>query len=98
MNKIKYLELINPAMDLVVKKHEDYNAGGIELAEYFPLGHVSYTQMLHVKTMRLVSLCKSERAPNFESVVDTVNDLINYAVFYLEYLEYLEYLGEKNGK
>lgn len=84
MDRNEYLDLIAPAMLLTVKKHEDYN-NSIKLVEYFPFGHKSYVQMLHVKLMRLRSLAENAE-PNFESVEDTVLDLINYAVFYLQFL------------
>ena len=79
-----YLNLIMPAMELVVKKHEDYNTG-VQLKDYFPFGDKSYIQMLHLKVLRLRSL--EGRQANFEGLKDTLNDLINYSVFYLQYLE-----------
>lgn len=87
MNKQRYLELIQPAVELVAKKHADYDVGGVEVKDYFPFGGTSYVQMLHVKCMRLVSLQKAGVLPTNESVKDTLNDLINYAVFYLDHLE-----------
>lgn len=87
MNKMQYLDLIQPAIDLVVKKHEDYNNESLLLENYFPFEHASYVQMLHIKTLRLVGLTKQQNKPNFENVQDTVLDLINYAVFYLDYLK-----------
>ena len=86
MDRQKYLELINPAIVLVVKKHEDYNKG-LELEEYFPFGDMSYVQMIHVKQCRLLSLVGTNTKENFESKKDSVLDLINYCVFYLAYLE-----------
>lgn len=86
MDRQRYLDLINPAIVLVQKKHEDYNKG-LQLAEYFPFGDASYVQMLHVKQCRLLSLVSTDSMENFESKKDTVLDLINYAVFYLAYLE-----------
>lgn len=74
-------------MEIVVKKHEDYGNADLGLHAYFPFGLPSYVQMMHVKTQRLVSLAKDKREPNFESVKDTLKDLINYAVFTLDHLE-----------
>ena len=89
MDRSKYLELINPAIVLVQKKHQDYNKG-LELDQYFPFGDASYVQMLHVKQCRLLSLVSTNTTENFESKKDTILDLINYAVFYLAYLDNLE--------
>jgi CRISPR/Cas system-associated endonuclease Cas1 len=74
-------------MEVVVKKHEDYGNDSLGLHAYFPFGLPSYVQMMHVKTQRLVSLAKDKREPNFESVKDSLNDLINYAIFTLDHLE-----------
>lgn len=86
MDRARYLALLEPAMKIVVAKHQDYNKA-VELSAYFPFQDKSYIQMLHVKAMRLVSLASTNQEPNFESVQDTVIDMINYAVFYLDYLE-----------
>lgn len=90
MDKETYLKIINPAMELVVKKHQDYGNDLLGLKSYFPFGAKSYVQMIHVKTQRLVSLTKSERTPNYESMRDTVHDLINYSVFMLQALEEMD--------
>lgn len=86
MDKKQYDALIAPAQKIVVKKHEDYNHG-VKLEDYFPFGHKSHVQMLHVKALRLVALAQNEAQPNFESVEDTLYDMINYAVFYLDHLK-----------
>lgn len=89
MDRERYLELINPAIVLVLRKHEDYNKGEATLEQYFPFGDYSYIQMTHLKALRLVSLASLDvgSAPNYDSIKDTVLDLINYCVFYLDYLE-----------
>ena len=89
MDGDKFDMLVNKARALVALKGEDYNSG-VDLHDYFPFGDSSYIQMLHMKTTRLVSLVQQNKEANFESVEDTVLDLINYAVFYLDYLESTE--------
>ena len=84
MDKATYLALLEPAMQLVVKKHEDYNTG-ISLHDYFPFADKSYIQMLHIKVLRLRAL--EGKTANFEGAKDTLLDLINYSIFYLQYLE-----------
>jgi len=86
MDTQRYLAAIKPAMDVVVKKGEDYN-NKASIHDYFPLGDASYFQMMFIKVMRLKSLISKTGAPNFDSKLDTVIDLINYAVFYAEYLQ-----------
>jgi hypothetical protein len=84
MDRKRYLALINPAIEIVAAKHEDYGNQALGLESYFPFGDKSYLQMMHVKMQRLISLAQSEEEPNFESMHDTVLDLINYAVFFLD--------------
>jgi hypothetical protein len=94
MNRQRYLDLINPAIVMVAKKGEDYNQGETSLKQYFPFGDYSHIQMIHLKALRLVSLASLEVGlePNYDSIEDTLYDLLNYAVFYLDYLQ-----EHKNG-
>lgn len=87
MNRDRFNELLEPLGELIEKKHGDYNVGRVQLEDYFPFGDKSYVQMLHVKTLRLVSLVNGQVKPSYESIEDTVRDLVNYGVFYLDYLE-----------
>jgi hypothetical protein len=57
--------------------------GGIRV--YFPFGHKSYVQMIHVKTQRLVNLIESGVPPENESIDDSLLDLLNYASYYYEW-------------
>lgn len=88
MNRQQYLDIIHPAIDIVIKKGEDYNAGP-RLEQYFPFGDFSYIQMIHLKALRLVSLVEN-LDPNYESKEDTIYDLINYCVFYLDHLNQVQ--------
>jgi len=87
MNRQQYLDLITPAMEITVKKHQDYANDLVGLDSYFPFGMISHVQMIHVKSQRLVGLTRSGREANYESVKDSLYDLINYAVFALEHLD-----------
>lgn len=88
MDRARYEALISPALAMVVRKGLDYNNGGEDdLHTYFPFGTASYAQMIHVKSMRFVSLAKQDKVPNYESAKDTLLDLINYCVFALDALE-----------
>jgi hypothetical protein len=85
MDRTRYNLLINPAVAMVSKKGADYNIGPA-LHDYFPFADKSYVQMIHLKALRTVSLT-SVACPNYESMEDTLYDLLNYIVFYLDYLE-----------
>lgn len=81
--------LIKEAADIRFSKGQDYNSGPT-LREYFPFGHLSYAQMLHVKNVRIQGLlCAMQqgRAPNFEGIRDTLKDLVNYTCFYAEAID-----------
>lgn len=77
---------------LCIRKSEDYNHGqahnphDVDRKEYFPFGVVSYAQMLHTKSMRFNSLTRKAldgQDSNFEGLVDTALDIINYAGFFI---------------
>lgn len=78
---------------LMDAKSHDYNKGKIQDAariDYHPYGHTSYMHMLHVKKKRLESLMalrESGAGPKYESLKDSIEDLINYAAFYWSYVD-----------
>lgn len=86
MDRLRFLELLEPAIVLVDRKGEDYNHA-VKLHDYFPFKDRSYQQMMHMKVLRMRSLLDKGSTPNFDSLLDSVYDLINYSVFYLDYLQ-----------
>lgn len=78
---------------LCIRKSQDYNHGSkdqdphrVDRTEYFPFGTVSYAQMIHTKALRFNSLTLKEMQggeSNFEGLLDTALDIINYAGFYV---------------
>lgn len=73
--------------ELRIAKGQDYNSvpGGRDA--YFPFGHTSYVHMLQTKVLRLQSLVRAMdegRTPNFEGLIDTSRDLVNYGTYYAE--------------
>lgn len=82
--KVTVSPVLQDIAELRAKKAQDYNGGNVKLEDYFPFGQLSYTQMIHVKALRLVSLTEQEGGPNFEGIADTLKDIINYATFNLE--------------
>lgn len=78
---------------LCLKKSEDYNGTEesqdphkVDRSPYFPFGDVSYAQMLHTKAQRFNSLIINGmrgKSVNFEGLVDTALDIINYAGFFI---------------
>lgn len=75
--------------ELRAQKGNDYNTG-VQLEDYFPLGHKSYFQMVFLKTKRIQSILEvmdQGKPLNFEGLEDTILDLLNYATFYAEFIE-----------
>ena len=93
MTKDEFIAIITPVAELVGRKSGDYGTkiqevkGWItRLDDYFPFEHRSYVQMIWTKSLRLLNLTKQAAAPNYESIDDTVDDMIAYLVFYRKYL------------
>lgn len=85
---------LKEANALCEKKSEDYNgtssANECDPARnsYFPYGDKSYLHMLHTKFKRIESVAlRSQDSPNYESVRDSLLDLINYSAFYVAYID-----------
>ena len=78
---------------LRIAKGSDYNnvPGGRD--SYFPFGHSSYAHIIYTKALRMLSLVRAfdvnqaAPKPNFESLRDTMLDMINYAAFYIEWMD-----------
>lgn len=84
MERQRYFDIVDSLYGLHKAKSDDYGSE----REYFPFGQISYIQMLHVKTKRLVTLAQeTDGNINFESIEDTVKDLTNYCIFFLDFLE-----------
>lgn len=86
------VDIFHPALvranDILRKKSEDYGTVGDYAKErYFPFGHKSYLQMIHTKVERLVSVVAQGDCPSFESIDDTLLDLINYSAFYWAWIQ-----------
>lgn len=74
---------------LYLKKSSDYNSDSkYALENYFPFGPVSYAQMIHTKSMRILSVTEKQlngQVTNFESLQDSALDMINYSMFLADY-------------
>lgn len=85
MRKQELLDLVTPVAELVETKGGDYQ-NKVTLEQYFPFGDKSYVHMLNTKVLRLISLADKQGDPSFESIKDSVYDLVAYAAFYIKYL------------
>lgn len=75
--------------ELRAKKGADYNSC-VQLQDYFPLGHLSYFQMVYLKAKRmhsLIDVMSQGGTPNFEGLRDTLLDAMNYITFWIEAID-----------
>lgn len=97
MHKQEFLALVTPVAELVEAKGGDYQ-NKVSLEQYFPFGDKSYIHMLNTKVLRLISLADKPTAPEFESVKDSVYDLVAYSVFFIKHLESVASIPVKDGR
>lgn len=91
-------KLLLEAAELQEKKSRDYQSTTsiVRQADYYPNGVNSILDIVNAKVLRTRSvLTTMERGgqPNFESVEDSMFDLINYASFLIAYMH-----GEIDGQ
>lgn len=77
---------IRSATAILAQRSVDYDGAFID--DYMPFGILSYVQMLHLKTMRLVSICRNQmgKDPDLSRHKDSLIDLLNYTLFAIAYL------------
>lgn len=72
-----YLRVLGLLAALQRERGQRYNVNGIKLEDYFPMGRISYMQMLHVKILRARAGVPFDDG----SYLDSIMDLANYAIF-----------------
>ena len=78
-------DIMKEAIELKERKSADYQGSQFTEADYFPYDDKSYITMLWTKMLRIRSVAEQDN-PNFESVEDSLIDMINYAAMYAAYL------------
>ena len=86
MAKTTAVQIMQEAIDLKLRKSKDYQGGRWQEEDYFPFGHKSYLHMIHTKYLRIMNVSEQE-ATNFESLEDSLIDMINYCAMYAAWLE-----------
>ena len=74
-----YKEAINKAIHIQKMKNATYNGDTISYKEYTAMKEM-YPALLYGKALRMVSILDGSEQ-NFESLEDTMLDMINYAAF-----------------
>jgi len=74
-------DILQKAIDIKRKKSADYQGSRWTEEDYFPFGDVSFLHMIHTKYLRIRSVAEQEQS-NFESLDDSLVDMINYCAMY----------------
>ena len=83
--KDKAALILQEAADLKIKKSKDYQGGMWSEKDYFPFEDQSYIHMMWTKMLRIRSVAEQEKT-NFESLEDSLLDMINYSAMYIAFL------------
>ena len=86
MARVTALQVLKDAIALKERKSKDYQGGMWTEEDYFPFGDTSYLHMIHTKYLRIRSVAESSKT-NFESLEDSLIDMINYCAMYAAYIE-----------
>jgi hypothetical protein len=92
-NQPESVSVLNECVELQLKKSRDYQNpnSSVVQADYYPSGVKTIHDILHAKMLRAKSVMEAmendpEYNQNFESLEDTMKDLINYASFAVAYI------------
>ena len=86
------IKVLQECAEIQDKKSRDYQNENsrIRQADYYPRGILSIMELINTKTIRLWSVLEAmendpDYNPNFESIEDSLKDLINYSSFAVAY-------------
>ena len=86
MAKVTATQILKEAAELKELKSKDYQGGIWSEEDYFPFGKTSYIHMMWTKMLRIRNVAEKDDV-NFESLSDSLVDMINYAAMFAAYLE-----------
>ena len=86
MAKVTATQILKDAAELKELKSKDYQGGIWSEEDYFPFGKTSYIHMMWTKMLRIRNVAEKDDV-NFESLGDSLIDMINYAAMFAAYLE-----------
>jgi hypothetical protein len=86
------ITVLEECIELQRKKGRDYQnpKSTIKQADYYPHGVLTILDIIHAKVLRTRSVMEAmlndpNYRPNFESMEDSMKDLINYASFFVAF-------------
>ena len=86
------------AIDLKERKSQDYQGSIFREDDYFPYGHKSFMHMIHTKYLRMRSVVEQKGETNFESLEDTLLDMISYCAMYGAWIERESFLEQPTSR
>ena len=86
MEKVTAITVLEEAAALKLRKSQDYQGGMFSEEDYFPFGHQSFIHMLWTKMLRIRSVAE-QTDQNFESLADSLDDMINYSAMYSAWVQ-----------
>lgn len=92
MTKQSIEEIFNGMADLLVKKNADYKGASFDLGLNGNMVHL-WDKVRRYRNLVEKRMINKEETPNFESIEDTLMDIIGYAVIGIHILK-----AEQNGK
>ena len=87
-------DIMQRAIRLKQMKSQDYQGHKFTEEDYFPFGDTSYLQMIVTKYNRIMNLTDVMH-PNYESLQDSLIDMICYCSMYAAWIENQEKKGEE---
>ena len=94
-HRLEIRVVLDQTFDLLTRKGGDYNSL-VTMPEHMVFGDKSWVTLLWIKVHRLASVIMSE-TPKFESIDDTIRDLIAYGVSYLAWRNLKHYESVRNS-
>ena len=81
------IDIMKKAIDLKERKSQDYQGSQFTEDDYFPFGDKSFIHMIHTKYLRMRSVVEQKGEVNYESLSDTLIDMIAYCSMYAAWIE-----------
>ena len=81
------IDIMKKAIDLKERKSQDYQGSIFSEEDYFPFGDKSFIHMIHTKYLRMRSVVEQKGEVNYESLEDTLIDMIAYCSMYAAWIE-----------
>jgi len=75
---------------LRIRKGKNYNRGSVKRSDHFPLGDLSYFQVIWMKMCRVRSLVENPDGDSRRLIEREVNDIIVYSCFWAEFMRGIE--------